>query len=374
MKDTIDQQIQTLVQSGLATHLIRNPRSVDSVFAVAKAQDLPQVTFAAAFEDGSLVIGCPTDLPDVLAELAEPLEPQVPTEPQPEEPDLSAQIAALSAQVANLAQPAATPEITELAALMRAEVTDALAQSQLTNRLDDVGKALAGSDMATQLTRIEKLLNVLHAHINPDLTAVRAQLEEISGAMTEPQTPVINALERIETQLSTLEKAVSHDEPLLEDIGDKLATLLALDTATTEIHTQVAALADLVHDQGEETRSRILPVLESGLTQLKSTINEMGDAAETRSAPDIADTSAPQLETALDHLATRFEHLADRLGNAVDVDQPVFRSGAGRRAVDAPAQTDLKQADIQTLLSEVLRTHLRQQNGAALTVNGSEHR
>ncbi|MEL6640338.1 MAG: hypothetical protein AAFP98_03325 [Pseudomonadota bacterium] len=73
MAQSCHSHIQNLARAGIATHVIFDDSLVDPVFAMAKARDMPDVHFAALFENDTLVLGCPHGLPAELAQLAKPI-------------------------------------------------------------------------------------------------------------------------------------------------------------------------------------------------------------------------------------------------------------------------------------------------------------
>ncbi len=115
MGQSTQQHIDALARAGIVTHVVTNPDGVDALFALSKAQDFPDVQFAATFDDGVIALGCPNGLPDALTNIAtevevaeEPLPATAPTVPDSVEPNaaLDARFDALSAQIDDMRQTA----------------------------------------------------------------------------------------------------------------------------------------------------------------------------------------------------------------------------------------------------------------------------
>lgn len=67
--------LDTLIHSGVVTHLIPVEDTVDPLYAVGQMRTLPEVTFAAAFKDGLIALGCDQELPEALRKIARPALP-----------------------------------------------------------------------------------------------------------------------------------------------------------------------------------------------------------------------------------------------------------------------------------------------------------
>ena len=207
MAQQFETQIQHLAQAGIATHLITNAADVDAVLTVARAQDMPGVRFAAAFEDGALVVGCPDGLPDILEELAVPIVVQPTATMPPDTPpanNVNDKIILLAQRIAEKMPPpvAGQDTLDQLAGLHEAIV--ALAD----NRPDAV---------------------VEETHARGDAISSQSMAPTNSGNTASDDT---HQLDRVLTQLEDMSEA-----PSAMGGQDILATQLS------EIGLQVANLA-----------------------------------------------------------------------------------------------------------------------------------
>ncbi len=64
--------LNSLIHSGIVTHLVHVDAVPDPIYALAQMQRMPEVRSAAVFEDGLIALGCPDVLPDALADIAVP--------------------------------------------------------------------------------------------------------------------------------------------------------------------------------------------------------------------------------------------------------------------------------------------------------------
>lgn len=64
--------LDSLISSGIVTHLVAVNEEIDPLFVVAQIRELPEVDFVAAFQNGLIAFGCTEGLPHVLASIAQP--------------------------------------------------------------------------------------------------------------------------------------------------------------------------------------------------------------------------------------------------------------------------------------------------------------
>ncbi|MCY4334181.1 MAG: hypothetical protein OXC60_05855 [Litoreibacter sp.] len=300
MADGFHQLIQKLAGAGVATHMIQNPASVDSVFAVAKVQELPGITFAAGFEDGSLAIGCHGDLPDILVEMASPIELEressdtVSAEDAPQAPepafDGDAFAEKLKADILEAVQSTGLDE--KLAAILENVSSD----NETGNPKDDIGTELlarlealetrfADANPETQLSRMERLLAALHRRPEINVETLTEKLDglgaSMSGTLPEPHPSAIGDLA---DQLARLEERLSPSAEMVHDAASQVSTALM------EMQQNAPAMPDLSG-------------LEDKIAALGAEITALS-----------AKTSEPQDAPDLSGLETRLSQLSDEMG------------------------------------------------------------
>ena len=368
MAQSFQAHIEELARNGLATHWVANPPSVDSVFAVARVQDLPEVRFAAAFEDGSLVLGCPDGLPDLLKDLAQVIEVPPMPEPTPAEEHAVAPAADLSALDhkldALLARAEAMPPDDALARIEAgqrhlAEQLSALPQ------MDESRAQLPGTDLSPVMDALASLQNQLNAapmadpgaEIRPadPVDIVRGLFFEFQenllgevgrriGATPDTLEALRNSIDAIQQRLDTPpEPSSGAGDPALAGIPDQLAALADQLAALTRANVSDAPddLAGLAERMAAlETLPDLTRGIRDGIARLYSALGAPSKA------PDLTESLAP--------LAAQISALAERpLPEAPDLGPLETRLDAILASL-APRPDEGAVTGIEVDLSEVM--------------------
>ncbi len=294
MGTSFQSHIQRLQQAGIATHLVENADAVDPLFALAKVRDFPQVTFAAVFENGSVVLGCHDTLPPQLQDIAQPI---VATDERPSD-DLMAKMDALHEAVRTSSDVAASDVMAQLSAIQAtldqqgqtaAQVADRLTEFEnqfaesreaITAKLPDDG---ALETIATQLSALQDTIKDFSDHdaltaIRADLAALTAQGEaappdfeallnqhandiiaQVSNAFPKPapitdlldgqrmlQQSLAEVADTVQTMLTASTASDQAAHPALPDILDRLNQLTGLSDMVTQIPEQIAILGEKI--------------------------------------------------------------------------------------------------------------------------------
>lgn len=273
MGQTFQAQIQYLTREGIATHVIKDQQDIDSIFAMSRAREMPEVRFAATFEDGSLLLGCPDGLPAQLDGLAAPVDP------------------VLDGDAADDLGQDVPPD---------AKIT------QLADRIAEQMPQSGGLDLdALQTAIAEALATGLSAMAPaPVGDGLAQQLEALTGALTQPppatdESAVLDAIADLKASIA------AQDSPDTEDGPAGLTSAVDhFGAAATQLATVIATLsatADGAPADGAVTQ--IAPMLEKLTTtagQLDQTLSNLA-AAEI---PDGAPSFGALLATMQDRVAS----------------------------------------------------------------------
>ncbi|PJI91426.1 hypothetical protein BC777_0254 [Yoonia maricola] len=330
MGQSFQPHIQQLLQAGIATHFVQNDTAVDPVFAVSKTQDFPEVTFAAAFEDGTVVLGCKGALPKPLIGLAQPIVPVDTQTVDQTDAKLDAILARLEqVDAADARQP--TPRDDEkLLAVLDAQMTlGKTLQDQLTSVATAVGNLPQDSNNAAT----DSALNALHT-----------QLETLTETMQSPPHA-----DRISQDLAQLRGDIAQLLPLIA-AQQALPTADAIETLIADLETRLTAQTAATPAPDLTPQTEAINAMEQALTQGLSTVSNdvktlitMHDTTEDSSTTE---AQLSELKTALENLpglaaiGDKLATISEQLGGLTD-----------KKSHD-PAQDQLS-AQINTLVTDV---------------------
>ncbi|MEL6838785.1 MAG: hypothetical protein AAFP85_05800 [Pseudomonadota bacterium] len=280
MGKSFQPQIRQLVQAGVATHLVENADAIDPLFALSKVRDFPQVTFAAVFEDGSVILGCPDELPPQIAEVAQPISfEELPPDPTAEVPD---------------ATPATPISVPDAVLSEHGTKLDAL-QATLE---DQVQTAAA---MQEQFAQLQAKLLEGHAAIDAKLTdsaaidALTAQLTQLQAATENP--PTLKLLSDLRDEMASFSSnaAKPADDLAFPDVGAMLEKL------ESNLADHIAATVDqLDQRRNAAVNGDILPDLFAAFSEeMKVFITE--NAVQARAEPKL-ESALPAIQDRLDGL------------------------------------------------------------------------
>lgn len=222
MAEPFQAHIQRLMQAGIATHLVAHSDAVDPLFALSKVRDFPEVTFAAVFEDGIVVLGCHGSLPEPLQALAKPIQPQAVSANN----DLEEKIDALSALITSQQDPNEATDLSQQIASMP-KVLDA--QSQATESVQDRLSQIDG-----RLTSLGDETTAKLAHAMPDLTPLVTGFDQLREEITKGFA---------ENENQTGSGTAHQLAVLLADFEARLQSRLAAEPETPELAAQTSEIA-----------------------------------------------------------------------------------------------------------------------------------
>ncbi|MDX8348463.1 hypothetical protein SLH49_10740 [Cognatiyoonia sp. IB215446] len=317
MGKSVQLHIQRLAQAKLVTHIVKNADSVDPLFALSKVQDFPQVSFAAVFEDGSLVFGCQGELPPEIAQFAQPLatyeDPSQHAIPEKTNATTTAltqqyaetptsnqtnRIAALQAAITRQAETSASilDRLTEFETRITAhQETIVACLPETTEQLSLIREHLKDDQSVTELrTAIAALQDQRSRDDAADLAVMRAKIEEISSrSLSDDQRS-----DKEEAYIARLSEMLAQ---MQVDLTTALCDLLPEnETCSTQPQTQ-AILADMLASlpQADELNEKL-----AGLSREIIGLGENVVAASAHQYDPVADR--------LDHLAEQIAALAKR--------------------------------------------------------------
>ncbi|MEM8537565.1 MAG: hypothetical protein AAGF56_06865 [Pseudomonadota bacterium] len=286
-----------LVRSGVVTHMVANPPSVDTAFAVAKAQDLPEVRFAAAFDDGTLLLGCPDGVPAELRDMAKPIDPDGMVEDGPAESNdgISARLDAIANQ---LAQAAPTQDMAERLARIEAALPAPTDLSPVVAGIEKLGQALTNPP---DFTPVEAALQTLSTQVaqlgnGPDMpTDLSAEFTAIRDLITASTNNNANAGEAIRTAFNSLQ--------------DNIAAALAPLATGADIAALQETIAASPAAQPPASEPRDLVMLQDAVDQigvdLRALLAQEADTTAVTEGLQALGTQATQTQMTLDQLAAQ---------------------------------------------------------------------
>jgi hypothetical protein len=330
MEHPFQTQIQQLFQAGIVTHIVENPDNIDPLFALSKVRDFPQVTFAAAFDNGSVILGCAGNLPDPLAAIAAPIAniaiAEDDTAGAAHDDTFHTKLDTVSDQLERLIATTASADqnqATELKLLARFDVLETeFAANQPTQR---DGSAVERT-LAELKIQITSLTNCIQSdphqfEIKKQITQIKADtsacLSQLNATHeTNPTHDILQAFrvatEDIRRDLSLqfasddntahfakIDETQSILKQNLADMSADLKTFCALQGADAVRHDE-----DVMRQEQTSEQSKILGDLSAKLDQVA--INAMSD-------------KTPQLSANIAHLSTLVTDLAKRPVPMVDL-------------------------------------------------------
>jgi len=290
MRQAFPTGFMSLVRSGVVTHMVANPPSVDLAFAVAKAQDLPEVRFAAAFDDGTLLLGCPDGVPEPLKDIAQAIDAATLDAPR-EAPPVEA-----------------VPDADTLGTEIAKKLADLTDQSALQSRIEEIAAQLSGSaDTDNRLANIEEGLARLAAAAETPppapntkddesgLADVRTAFEALQNNLLAALNPLARAadLTAMQTTQSDLLFAISAAAEKAD--GDRRERMMVQDT-----------LDQLVIDlRSVQSKADQYGALEEIVRDVQSRVSDL----QTRASPEMPATDA--LQDAITALSAKVDQTLD---------------------------------------------------------------
>ncbi len=362
MEHAFQEHIQRLLQTGIATHIVENNVAVDPIFALSKARDFPQVKFAAAFEDGTVVLGCPDQLPEPLKGAARPIARVDTPAPHGIETKLDALIADLAdRQHTDQRDNALEARLDKLLSAVDQQMSVSAA---LENRLDGVEAMLEGGlrDITGRLndtSKAEALQNKLaslisNAQTEHDFSPIIEQMSDLRSTVGAALTPLaaqacIPTIETIETSLADFEERlmaraqmaqVNHaTAPQLDDIGAaQQVTEQVLTTLSNDVKSLIAMHGATT---SRDNTTELLMALEQtpALSRLDDMLKSI--SADMRT---LTDTNAPASASAQDQMMAKISGLTDAVTAISQRPDPVIDLTEQRQGL----------ARFQTAMSAVL--------------------
>ncbi|WP_342070893.1 hypothetical protein [Yoonia algicola] len=313
--------IQQLFRAGIATHFVENNASLDPIFALSKVRDFPEVTFAAAFDDGMVILGCLDDLPTQLAGIAQPI---MPNDPQPQdsiEVKLDALIARLESEASDDVPKAGIEEV--LTAFKQQQKEIATLQNQISNiqsAVETTAQSITSTSadetaFATLQAQLEQLNASTrpaadHEHIAQQLSQIRADLAQVLS-LTVGQTPLPLAelseksLSDLETRLSAQIAIVPTAPDLSQQAAEIAATQQTMEQALSTISNDIKSLIamhgaagtqDSIQSEISDLLAKLedrpaLTAMDAKLETVSATLRELSDTLPRSDADVLAQLS-----------------------------------------------------------------------------------
>lgn len=231
--------LDTLIHASVVTHMIKVDTVPDPLFALSQMQDLPEISFAAVFDDGLIALGCHTTLPDELARLAVPAVATAPLKPK---------IGAGLQRIENVSK-----RLETLVDTMAPE--EALLNDELGRTILDRLSAL--EEKVLQATAPDAGIEILQSQMSA--------LEDRLVKLPDPST----TLGRIDAKLTDLAQSTNPNLNLAEQQEQIAACATAMQSATLKLETIATEMGALSGEDQRETLSRLtdlLPQLEKTIT------------------------------------------------------------------------------------------------------------
>lgn len=249
--------LNTLIHAKIVTHLVHVDEVPDTLFALSQMQDLPEVRFAAIFDDGLIALGCPTGLPEALASIA---VPAVPT------------------SLSNPRGKGGLQRIEEVSYRLEALI-DAMAPEEV------IANEELGKSILDRLTSLEKQI----AMPRPlDAGADTSKLESQIASLQER----ISTMPDLAPALASLEAKISDIAlvPASADQNDQLSELSkGISSLTQQVKAQAALTQAFVGAVDEDSQDQGIAQLAEHMARLERTILNAGSMNPTRN-PDMEKT------------------------------------------------------------------------------------
>ena len=331
MGNTFQPHIQRLYQAGIATHVVQNEDAVDPLFALAKVRDFPEVTFAAVFDDGAVILGCHDALPAQLATLAEPIQAEndqitddlaskiemllAKTEAQQGQIALASEMASqinaikdsLDSQVdqASIIQ----DHLAKLETRTMPE-TDSHAQDADAAALLDAISGLSADIKSQQDTEVISNIQSQIAALAENVTSLAEAHPELSAMLTRLDGRIDRILARATEDCDTLAQG---QLGLKESLGEIAQVQTAIMQQLNEAKPQDSlALSDLTAQLGS------LEELNEKLDEISTSLTSGNDTAVSA---DVTDTGT---QVSLDNLAQNVDQLSNQIANLAKRPDPVI--------------------------------------------------
>ncbi|MEL7178994.1 MAG: hypothetical protein AAFN63_04105 [Pseudomonadota bacterium] len=324
MGQSFQVHIQQLFQAGIATHFVANSAALDPIFALSKTQDFPQITFAAAFDDGTVALGCKGALPEPLVDVAQPITPHNTPADQTE-----AKLDAIAAQLqqmqgADRQTTTSSPEFDRVLASLDGQLALGEAiQEQIASMAAAIAAKPKGNDdgaLGTLQTQLAQLFEQMQAA--PDTSALeqlRAEVAQIipvieGKAETDDTKEAIADLEtRLTAQIADL------PNPQTDAI---VATQQGIEQTLTTLSNDVKSLITMqgaVQSDGQlaEIMARLddlpgLAALDEKYGSIVESLRQLKESAPTAPADD-------HLSTQINALAAEIASISQRPAPTLDL-------------------------------------------------------
>lgn len=315
--------LNALIHAKVVTHMIHVDEGPDPLFALSQMQGLPEVKFAAVFDDGLIALGCPGTLPEALATIATPAVPTAP--PQPSGSSVTQRMekasrrletmidamepeqAVLDDQLGRSILDRLTSLETQMAkALVRAPDTASAALKRQVSQLQEQITALP--DPSTGIALLDaKLADITQPNdLETQFAKNQKQLEAISTSVTEGMSTIKDVASRVEVLASgtTGKEDDSGSDTSLSRLTDQIARLerSILSTATPAQNKEIEkSLRNLT--RAVESSAKVPPETSDVMERVEQLGLAQRSAFTRIEAAMIKAVSG--LEPALDHLNAR---------------------------------------------------------------------
>jgi chromosome segregation ATPase len=312
-----------LIHSGIVTHLIRVDEVPDPLFALSQMQEMPEVRFAAVFDDGLIALGCPDGLPDALDDIAVAARASAPMQDAPHKgldriEEVSARLAALvdgmePEEVILSDQLGRTilDRLTSLEVQFARPASVDLIMKELTGRLGDLDNRLSvistsGETLAGQVAGLERSITqfkpagaeLVAEKLEQLGTAQRTALSRVEAAMGKSVAGLEPALAHLSARAEETENRLSGWQGDLKALSQQLQGIL------DQTDSLPAALGALRKDY-EVLASKPTPILDltaqkESLSSFSSHLNDALSKMQTiarKSGENAAQTAARSDET-----------------------------------------------------------------------------
>lgn len=320
--------LDALIHAKIVTHLIRVDAVPDTLFALSQMQEMPEVCFAAVFDDGLIALGCPDVLPEALATLATPAmatssAPGTAFQGSPNQS--SGQIDAMAERLERLLDRAGSEEIVPndqlgLSILERLETLE----TRLSQPQTDVWEKFDALN-----DRLTEIHNLTDAGTSIDQHAQQEQLNQITSVITM-------FMQRLETTRSDM---ATQSNDALTQLADSIAA--RQDKAMSKL-TSLLGKLDRRMDQMNPMQASQLSDIENTMATLVKTLQT--SAASRPSTEPIVET-IEQLGAAQ---RTAFNRVEAAMGKAVSGLEPALTHLNARAAETENMLSDWHR-DLKTL-------------------------
>lgn len=282
--------LNTLIHAKIVTHLVHVDEVPDTLFALSQMQDLPEVRFAAIFDDGLIALGCPTGLPEALASIAVPAVPTALSNPRGK---------------------GGLQRIEEVSYRLEALIDTMEPEEVIVN--EKLGKSILD-----RLTSLEtQIANSEPQTVSADVSGLQSQIAALQERMTAAPdlAPAIAILDAKISDIATADPQTDQVQYLAE-LSDGLKSL------TQQVKAQAALTQAFIGSVDEEGPDQGSTQLLDQMARLERTILNAGAIAPSRN---------PDTEKALRSLTQSVQSFLKSRPEAEHVTEKIEQLGAAQR-------------------------------------------